>query len=168
VADIGVERMQSVRWQQLARLPEKAFEGQIARAKESDQEITTAGMLKLARQVEARKPVKPQGTAKGPHAGFVDSLKGLVAEGHKFATIYADPPWPYANQATRSSTDNHYQTMSIEDICREPVGQLAEDNAHLHLWTTNAFLPDAFRVIEAWGFEYKSCFVWVKPQMGIG
>ena len=49
-----------------------------------------------------------------------------------------------------------------------PVGRLAADVSHLHLWTTNGFLPDAFKVMEAWGFEYKSCFVWVKPQMGIG
>jgi N6-adenosine-specific RNA methylase IME4 len=49
-----------------------------------------------------------------------------------------------------------------------PIKDLAADKAHLHLWTTNGFLPDAFAIIEAWGFEYKSCFVWCKPQMGIG
>jgi len=58
--------------------------------------------------------------------------------------------------------------MSIDAICAEPVEQLSDDNAHLHLWTTNAFLLDAFDVLEAWGFEYKSCFIWVKPQMGLG
>jgi len=48
------------------------------------------------------------------------------------------------------------------------VEALAADDCHLHLWTTNGFLFDAKRVMEAWGFEYRSCFVWVKPQMGIG
>jgi N6-adenosine-specific RNA methylase IME4 len=58
--------------------------------------------------------------------------------------------------------------MSVEDICALPVSKLAHENSHLHLWTTNAFLQEAFQVMAAWGFEYKSCFVWVKPQMGIG
>ena len=59
--------------------------------------------------------------------------------------------------------------MCIRDrICAEPVSKLVADNAHLHLWTTNAFLREAFTVIEAWGFQYKSCLVWIKPQLGMG
>ena len=88
--------------------------------------------------------------------------------GEKFGTVYADPPWMYGNQATRASTGNHYKTMRVEDICAMPIPGLVADDAHLHLWTTNAFLLEAFDVISAWGFEYRSCFVWVKPQMGIG
>lgn len=89
-------------------------------------------------------------------------------EGQKFGTIYADPPWAYGNQATRASTGNHYGTMSIADICAMPIRNLTAEDAHLHLWTTNAFLRESFEVIDAWGFEYKSCAVWCKPQMGIG
>ncbi len=95
-------------------------------------------------------------------------LKELISAGRKFSCIYADPPWQYGNQSTRAATDNHYQTMPIDDICNMPVSQLAADNAHLHLWTTNAFLPDSFRLIKSWGFEYKSILVWCKTQMGIG
>jgi N6-adenosine-specific RNA methylase IME4 len=94
------------------------------------------------------------------------SLEHLA--GLKFGTIYADPPWQYGNQATRASTDNHYSTMTIDDLCAMPIEQFAADDAHLHLWTTNAFLRDAYDVMKAWGFEYRSCFVWCKPQMGIG
>lgn len=96
------------------------------------------------------------------------SLQDIIDAGLRFGCIYADPPWKYGNQATRAATDNHYPTMTLEEICAEPVMEVAGDNAHLHLWTTNGFLDDAFGVIEAWGFIYKSCFVWVKPQMGIG
>jgi N6-adenosine-specific RNA methylase IME4 len=96
----------------------------------------------------------------------VDDLTNL--EQRKFGTIYADPPWQYGNQGTRASTGNHYNTMTLDDICSMPVESLAADDAHLHLWTTNAFLFDAKRVMDAWGFEYRSVFVWVKPQMGIG
>lgn len=86
----------------------------------------------------------------------------------KFHCIYADPPWKYSNQATRASTDKHYRTMTPEDIAALPVETLAADDCHLHLWTTNAFLFEAKSIIEAWGFEYKSVFLWVKSQMGIG
>lgn len=101
------------------------------------------------------------------------TLASLVAqaeadEANRFACIYADPPWQYGNQATRNRTDGKYDTMGLEDIVAMPVKALAATNAHLHLWTTNAFLFEARRVMEAWGFTYKSCFVWVKPQMGMG
>ena len=98
----------------------------------------------------------------------VADLTALAESGQRFGTIYADPPWKYGNQATRASTDNHYETMTVDEICALPVEALAADRAHLHLWTTNAFLFEAKRVIEACGFEYRSCFVWCKPQMGIG
>jgi len=88
--------------------------------------------------------------------------------GRNFGCVYADPPWKYGNQGTRGSTDNHYPTMTVREICEMGVEEMVADNAQLHLWTTNAFLKDAFEVITSWGFEYRSCFVWVKPQMGMG
>jgi N6-adenosine-specific RNA methylase IME4 len=99
---------------------------------------------------------------------IVCDLHRLVESKAKFATIYADPPWPYSNTAARGAAENHYRTLSVTQICSEPVSALAAECAHLHLWTTNAFLSDAFRVMHAWGFRYKSCLVWVKPQLGMG
>jgi len=98
----------------------------------------------------------------------VAALSELVAAGKQYRTIYADPPWQYTNRASRAAAENHYRTLSVEEICEEPVQNLAADNAHLHLWTTNAFLRDAFTVIDAWGFTFKSCLVWVKDEMGMG
>lgn len=97
-----------------------------------------------------------------------EDLEALIASGQRFGTIYADPPWLYGNQATRASTGDHYTGMSVDDICALPIAKLAAESAHLHLWTTNGFLFDAQRVMQSWGFEYRSCFVWVKPQMGMG
>ena len=98
----------------------------------------------------------------------VHDLRELVEQRAAFGTVYADPPWSYSNTAARGAAVNHYSTMSLDAICREPVSQLVADNAHLHLWTTNAFLRDAFDVIDAWGFEFKSCLVWIKPHIGMG
>lgn len=95
-------------------------------------------------------------------------LGALAAGETRYGTIYADPPWQYSNQGTRAATGNHYKGMSVDEIAALPVAALAAENAHLHLWTTNAFLFECRRIMEEWGFTYKSCFVWVKPQMGIG
>ena len=92
----------------------------------------------------------------------------LNMTGLKFGTVYADPPWSYGNKATRNAADKHYSSMSVDEIASLPVKGLVEDDAHLHLWTTNAFLFDSKRIMEDWGFTYKSCYIWVKPQMGMG
>lgn len=88
--------------------------------------------------------------------------------GRKFGTVYADPPWVYDNQSTRAATGNHYDGLTVDELCELPVRDLVADDAHLHLWTTNAFLFDCPRIFDAWGFEFRSSFVWVKPQIGIG
>jgi N6-adenosine-specific RNA methylase IME4 len=113
--------------------------------------------------------------APAPHApvaaGFprtTTSLQELVAANLKFRTVYADPPWDYDNRASRGAARNHYRTMTLEQIRAEPVNELADDEAHLHLWTTNGFLREAIDLVGVWGFEYKSCFVWVKPELGCG
>lgn len=160
--DMGVGKMQSSRWQQVANVPSETFEQYLAKTRDSGKLITTAGVVKLA----ARQPRQVEPQQLGAAAECYDSLREIM--GRKFGCIYADPPWAYSNQSTRAATDNHYDTLTVDELINWPIEQLAADDAHLHLWTTNAFLPESFRIIEAWGFEYKSCFVWVKPQMGIG
>jgi len=87
----------------------------------------------------------------------------------KFSTFVADPPWQYGNTSTRGAAENHYGTMTIEELCAlDVVPNHAAEQAHLYLWTTAGHLPQAFDVMAAWGFEYKTYLVWVKPQMGMG
>jgi len=97
-----------------------------------------------------------------------DDLDEILESGIKFRTVYADPPWKYDNTASRGAAENHYTTMTVEEIAALPVPDLITHDAHLHLWTTAAFLFEAKTVLEAWGFEYKSYFVWIKEQMGLG
>ena len=96
------------------------------------------------------------------------SLTDLISRNLKFRTLYVDPPWRYENTASRGAANNHYSTMSIDELTKLPIEMLVTPDAHLHLWTTNAFLRDAFDLIDVWGFTYKSCLVWVKPQLGMG
>lgn len=99
---------------------------------------------------------------------IVRDLDQLLAAGARFSTVYADPPWEYDNTASRGAANNHYSTLDLETLMSMPIVNLCADNAHLHLWTTNAFLWDAEKILRAWGFTYKSCFVWLKPQIGMG
>lgn len=150
------------RYRRIASIPTAEFE----EALEAGAEATTAGLVRLAKLL--RKVEKQNGHTAGPGTCTVKSLETLTERGHRFGTICADPPWPYSNRGTRGAAGDHYKTPTLEWIRELPVEQLAADASHLHLWTTNAFLRDAFDVIESWGFEYKSCFVWVKPKIGMG
>ena len=83
--------------------------------------------------------------SKLPVGESVPRLKQLVDAGRRYSTVYADPPWAYDNEASRAAAVNHYPTMALNEICAEPVRELVAENAHLHLWTTNGFLDDAFQ-----------------------
>ena len=162
---IGVSKSRSSRAQQIASLPASTVDRYIHNSINSNQEPTIAGVLRLAKQHRANGSVQTR--SEHPDR-IVTSLQTLIDAGRRYSTIYADPPWKYDNQGTRAATNNHYPTMTVEQIAAEPVADLAADNCHLHLWTTNGFLPAAFAITEAWGFTYKSMFVWVKPTLGIG
>jgi N6-adenosine-specific RNA methylase IME4 len=88
----------------------------------------------------------------------------------KYDVILADPPWHFnvwsEDTGSGRSASAHYQTMSIEDICALPVLDLAADNCALFLWCVWPSIKDyPWRVIEAWGFEYKTkAFTWVKAR----
>ena len=85
-----------------------------------------------------------------------------------FDIIYADPPWEYSNQiASWGPTSLHYPAMSLESIKKmADDGKVpAAEHCTLFMWVTNPFLQDAFEVLEAWGFEYKTNIVWVKRNL---
>ncbi len=87
----------------------------------------------------------------------------------KFAVIYADPPWAYdSSESDMRVVENHYPTMSLENIRALDVQSIAHDDAILFLWTTSPKLCEAFDVLESWGFDYRTCAVWDKEKIGMG
>lgn len=89
----------------------------------------------------------------------------------KYKIIYADPAWKYndkQNTPKLGGAVKHYQTMTIKELCNLPVKCLTEDNAVLFIWTTSPLLEETFAVIKAWGFKYKSSFVWDKIKHNMG
>ena len=122
----------------------------------SDGAATSAAMLS---QDSAGKTAGSGRKASVPTGG-VGEIPGLPPGG--FATILVDPPWPL------QGGEKHYRTMSLARIKALPVGALAARDAHLWLWTTNALLPTAYEVAEAWGFTVRSPLTWVKFRLGLG
>ena len=58
--------------------------------------------------------------------------------------------------------------MTVEAIAALPVAKLAAANCELYLWATQKYLPDAFRVMAAWGFKYCQTLTWCKTPRGTG
>lgn len=100
----------------------------------------------------------------------------------RYRTIVADPPWEHPDTGARTlSTRGNwkgkwlgyesklpYERMTLDAIKALPVPDLAEDDAHLYLWTTNGFLRHGYEVVEAWGFKPSTLLTWCKAPMGLG
>lgn len=88
----------------------------------------------------------------------------------KYRIIYADPPWSYGNAMPEYVTEpkDYYTLMTTEEICQMPVVGICEDNAVLFMWTTSPHLPEALEVVKAWGFKYKTTFIWDKIKHNMG
>ena len=99
----------------------------------------------------------------------------------KYRTIVADPPWrmPSGGPPSRSwgagwdasqkrPSSLPYNTMSLEEIADLPVSSIADKNAHLYLWTTNATLEATYDIARRWDFKPSQLLVWAKPPRGIG
>lgn len=102
----------------------------------------------------------------------------MTVAARRYATIAADPPWPQGDYPTHLGGHLSlgrggvmrlplpYRPMPLDAIRALPVVDLAAHDCRLFLWTTNRFLPDAFGVIEAWGFLYRQTLVWHKTVNG--
>jgi len=89
----------------------------------------------------------------------------------KYRVIYADPPWMYNDKQNHDGlggAEKHYPTLSITELCDLPIQDICEENAVLFLWTTSPLLENSFKVINSWGFKYKSSFVWDKVKHNMG
>jgi N6-adenosine-specific RNA methylase IME4 len=85
----------------------------------------------------------------------------------EYGVILADPPWRYEHVETDSrAIENQYPTLSLDTICDYRIP--AADDAVLLLWATSPKLAEAMRVVDAWGFTYRTCAVWDKEQIGMG
>lgn len=96
--------------------------------------------------------------------------KSLIPGEKKYRIVYADPPWKYDQWLPHQYGDAEkiFPTKTIQEICDMPVKEMIEEDAVLFLWITSPKLEQAFKIIKAWGFEYKTSFVWDKIKHNFG
>jgi N6-adenosine-specific RNA methylase IME4 len=184
LADLGITKTESSRWQMVARLEEDAFEDRLKRSINAQFRAvrSAAEMTQYAEIVEAaeRNPERFSGLLEeadrvkhvaGPYRKYrrmldEDRVRALIVKPGRVRTLVIDPPWPW-DMSGRASLD--YVSMSLDEIAALSVEDWVEDDAHLWLWTTNAHAAFAFKFMERWGFVQKTILTWVKPPpFGIG
>ena len=86
----------------------------------------------------------------------------------RFSTVLADPPWQFQNRTGKMAPEHkrlsRYTTMSLQEIIELPIKNILTPTAHLYLWVPNALLPDGLKVMESWGFTYKTNVIWYKVR----
>lgn len=167
IRDAGFTPKQVERFQTLAAHPEIVEQAK-AEAREKDDIVSRSlvlNMVKAKVKKDEREAAKAEQINRPRSARYVD----IYSTDKKYRVIYADPPWSYNDKqdtAQLGGAVKHYPTMPLEDICAIPIPAAKE--AVLFLWTTSPMLEDAFKVINAWGFRYKSSFIWDKVAHAMG
>lgn len=88
----------------------------------------------------------------------------------KYNVIYVDPPWHYQSGRVQDAgrkpdrlEENHYPTMTLEEIKNLDVEGLTDKDCICFMWVTDSHLKEGIEVLESWGFTYKTIgFNWIK------
>jgi len=147
IKDVGKDKKTFHKWAKESCIPkEKVLEYENL-CNQEGKELTTAGLLRFSQSEK--------------------SVKSPPIPKNIYRIIYADPPWKYTEQGLTGVSDSyhrgdeygnipkHYSPMSIDELCDMEMPK-TEDNAVLFLWVTFPFLEKCFKVIKAWGFQYKT------------
>ena len=159
---------------ELHRLPDDVYEHAVQEG-QIKPDMTRADVARIAMEAEAESLKAENDKAKAADAknggelvtGDVgDGLLDLAAAGRTFAVIVADPPWKFKTWSDKDGDRApDYPTMPDKEIEALPVGDVAMKDSVLLLWAVMPKLPAALKVIEAWGFEFKTVgFTWVKQK----
>ena len=146
LAELGASKKISSLSQQLAKMPKKEFD-QVCDG--------IVGMAEALRQIKKEKIISDLESIKNKKS------KKLLGQ---YDVIVIDPPWPMekiVRDVRPNQTNFDYPTMTEQEIINVKIPSAAD--CHLWLWTTQKFLTMAFRVLDAWSFNYVCTFVWHKP-----
>jgi N6-adenosine-specific RNA methylase IME4 len=169
LADQGVDKHLADRARKAAALSEDKFEAGVARsvklavaAAENEKAVIKAARADVQKEKRAKRAEREKELA--------DRIVALPDK--RYGVIVADPEWDDAVWSRETGMDrhasNHYPTSDPETIKSRPVCDIAAKDCVLFLWSTNQHLRIAMDVLEAWGFEYKSNYVWGKDSIGTG
>lgn len=133
---------------------------------EADGDIITPSLVATkVRKKKKRQEVEAKVEKHKEEIQFINDFQiDIFNTNKKFNIIYADPAWSYWEGGDKNQS-LHYQTMSIDDIKKLPVVNIADENCILFIWVTFPILKESLDVIESWGFKYSTCgFIWVKKN----
>jgi len=164
LAEIGIDKKLSARAQKIAAVPASEFEGMIGSWRDrvgKENERVTTDLLRAGDKADRR----------AERERDLGSRQGALPDA-SYGVILADPEWrfePYSRDTGMDrAADNHYPTSDTEIIASRPVASIAADDCALFLWATVPMLPQALGVLAAWGFDYRSHFIWRKDRIGTG
>jgi N6-adenosine-specific RNA methylase IME4 len=161
---LGIDKRDSVRFQKVGGIAERAYQAAVSRVRHDIESGKRRVSLDIAKQ-EDKKVLRAR-----RERDLAAKQRALPDK--KYGVVYADPEWrfePYSRESGMSrAADNHYPTSAVDEISRRPVDKIAAKDCVLFLWATVPMLPDAIDVMRAWGFAYKSHFIWRKPKIGTG
>lgn len=131
-------------------------------------QLSKAQILEVAKEIQQEKRDERRAERIENLIEISSNNKPLEGIG-KFPVLLCDPPWQYDFPISDSRRiENQYPTMSIDEICNLPVSEICTDDAIIFLWSPPSFIHKGLRVLSAWGFDFRTTMVWVKPSIGPG
>ena len=139
-----------------------------AAALPAEDQRAIAEKAKAGDESGARTHIKQQARAKKERDLAV---KQMALPDKQYGVIVADPEWNFevwSEKGKDRAAENHYPTSDVGDIKARDVASISADDCVLFLWVTVPMLLQGLEVMKAWGFEYKTNFVWGKNRAGTG
>jgi N6-adenosine-specific RNA methylase IME4 len=160
LAEAGINKNLANEGRKLGALSDREFEKAVTTAREGIGKV-----VKDALRVDDKKERRAE--REQELAAKITALPDI-----KVGVVVADPEWrwePWSRETGMDrAADNHYPTSVMDVIAARDVPSIAADNCVLFLWATIPMLPHALTVMAAWGFDYKSHYVWGKDKIGLG
>ena len=183
VSERSVERAKAVQREGASELQRKVETGElristaamIARLPKDEQvkllrEAAPAAVKAAAKEIRAEQQAEKK-DRRDTREKILGGIQMALPD-KKYGAILADPEWRFEVYSRDSgmdrAADNHYPTSATDEICARAVAEIAATDCVLFLWATAPMLPDALRVMAAWGFDYKSHAIWFKDRIGTG
>lgn len=158
--EIGVDKKLSARSRELSGIGQRAVEAMLKRFENESHERGKIALDVIDREERDRRHDRRHAIERA----LADASARLEGE-RRFPTIYADPATKFLSGFGDRSIENHYPTLTTEQLCELKVADRALPDARLFIWTTVPQLANTFKIAAAWGFpDYSSHCVWDKTS----
>jgi N6-adenosine-specific RNA methylase IME4 len=168
--DSGITHQQSRRCQLMASIPDADFEQYIRRCNESEKEMTSSALIRMAERIKEETQCRSAEERSRALGEIKARLEELIGKGTRFACVLVRPAWPQQKDRpcrTKSGRDDAVCAFTRR-LARLPVGKIAADEAHLHLYAPSEWLGSAIMLLRSWGFTYRDVFLWHRKPESYG